>query len=172
DDDKRDAWLTRQTDQLNQSITQDEQRQSALLTLQQDAARLTQQLRNAENAHQQAAQHLSNQQRELSSDRQRLDEELTAFASLLPADTLEALRVEPAATFMQLDRQIAERLAHVEQQKEELAEQQQRQQTLEKEQDRQHSRVQQLQSAEQQFSALAAQQQACQAQLAQLLGEH
>ncbi|MFJ3005975.1 AAA family ATPase [Pseudomonas fluorescens] len=172
DADKRDAWLTRQTDQLNQSITQDEQRQSALLTLQQDAARLTQQLRNAETAHQQAAQHLSNQQRELSSDRQRLDEELTAFASLLPADTLEALRVEPAATFMQLDRQIAERLAQVDQQKEELAEQQQRQQTLEKEQDRQHSRVQQLQSAEQQFSALAAQQQACQTQLAQLLGEH
>ena len=172
DADKRDAWLTRQNDQLNQSITQDEQRQSALLTLQQDAARLTQQLRNAETAHQQAAQHLSNQQRELSSDRQRLDEELTAFASLLPADTLEALRVEPAATFMQLDRQIAERLAQVDQQKEELAEQQQRQQTLEKEQDRQLSRVQQLQSAEQQFSALAEQQQACQAKLAQLLGEH
>ncbi|WP_131670259.1 AAA family ATPase [Pseudomonas parakoreensis] len=172
DADKRDAWLTRQNDQLNQSITQDEQRQSALLTLQQDAARLTQQLRNAETAHQQAAQHLSNQQRELSSDRQRLDEELTAFASLLPADTLEALRVEPAATFMQLDRQIAERLAQVEQQKEELAEQQQRQQTLEKEQDRQLSRVQQLQSAEQQFSALAEQQQASQAKLAHLLGEH
>ncbi|KAA8740404.1 chromosome segregation protein SMC [Pseudomonas koreensis] len=172
DADKRDAWLTRQNDQLNQSIAQDEQRQSALLTLQQDAARLTQQLRNAETAHQQAAQHLSNQQRELSSDRQRLDEELTAFASLLPADTLEALRIEPAATFMQLDRQIAERLAQVEQQKEELAEQQQRQQTLEKEQDRQLSRVQQLQSAEQQFSALAEQQQACQAKLAQLLGEH
>ncbi|WP_095136376.1 AAA family ATPase [Pseudomonas sp. Irchel s3a10] len=172
DADKRDAWLTRQNDQLNQSITQDEQRQSALLTLQQDAARLTQQLRNAETAHQQAAQHLSNQQRELSSDRQRLDEELTAFASLLPADTLEALRIEPAATFMQLDRQIAERLAQVDQQKEELAEQQQRQQTLDKEQDRQLSRVQQLQSAEQQFSALAEQQQASQAKLAQLLGDH
>ena len=172
DADKRDAWLTRQNEQLNQSITQDEQRQSALLTLQQDAARLTQQLRNAETAHQQAAQHLSNQQRELSSDRQRLDEELSAFASLLPADTLEALRVEPAATFMQLDRQIAERLAQVEQQKEELAEQQQRQQTLEKEQDRQLSRVQQRQSVEQQFSALAAQQQASQEKLAQLLGEY
>ncbi|PMQ10641.1 Nuclease SbcCD subunit C [Pseudomonas sp. AD21] len=172
DADQRDAWLTRQNEQLNQSITQDEQRQSALLTLQQDAARLSQQLRNAETAHQQAAQHLSNQQRELSSDRQRLDEELTAFASLLPTDTLEALRVEPAATFMQLDRQIAERLAQVEQQKEELAEQQQCQQTLEKEQDRQLGRVQQLQGAEQQFSALAEQQQACQAKLAQLLGEH
>ena len=83
DADKRDAWLTRQNEQLNQSISQDEQRQSALLTLQQDAARLTQQLRQAETAHQQAAQHLSNQQRELSSDRQRLDEELAAFGNLL-----------------------------------------------------------------------------------------
>ena len=169
---QRDAWLTRHNDQLNQSIAQDEQRQRALLTLQQDAARLTQQLRQAETAHQQAAQHLSNQQRELSSDRQRLDEELTAFGSLLPAETLEALRMEPAATFMQLDRQITERLAQLDQQKEELAEQQQRQQTLEKEQDRQQTRVQQLQTAEQQFSALAEQQQACQLQLAHLLGEH
>ncbi|WP_166217567.1 AAA family ATPase [Pseudomonas atagonensis] len=172
DADKRDAWLTRQNEQLNQSITQDEQRQNALLTLQQDAARLTQQLRQAETAHQQANQHLSNQQRELGSDRQRLDEELAAFGNLLPADTLEALRLEPAATFLQLDRQIAERLAQVDQQKDELAEQQQRQQTLEKEQDRQQTRVEQLHSAEQQFTALAEQQQTCLQQLAQLLGEH
>ena len=172
DADKRDAWLLRQNEQLNQSITQDEQRQSALLTLQQDAARLTQQLRQAEAAHQQAAQHLSNQQRELSSDLQRLDEELTAFGPLLPAETLEALRLEPAATFMLLDRQIAERLTQLDQQKEELSEQQQRQQTLEKEQDRQQTRVQQAQTAEQQFNALAEQQQLCQQKLAQLLGEH
>ncbi|MFP0197889.1 AAA family ATPase [Pseudomonas sp. PHC1] len=172
DSDKRAAWLTRQNDQLNQSITQDEQRQTVLLTLQQDAARLTQQLRQAETAHQQAAQHLSNQQRELSADRQRLDEELAAFATLLPSDTLDALRAEPAATFMQLDRQIAERLAQVDQQKEELAEQQQRQQTLEKEQDRQQGRVQQLQNAEQQLNTLTEQQLASQQKLAQLLGDH
>jgi exonuclease SbcC len=172
DADKRDAWLMRQNEQLNQSITQDEQRQSALLTLQQDAARLTQQLRQAETAHQQAAQHLSNQQRELSSDRQRLDEELTAFGPLLPAETLEALRLEPAATFMQLDRQIAERLTQLDQQKEELSEQQQRQQTLDKEQDRQQTRAQQARTAEQQLNALAEQQQLCQQKRAQLLGEH
>ncbi|MGY2188656.1 AAA family ATPase [Pseudomonas sp. SDO5591_S426] len=169
---KRDAWLAQQNSQLNQSISQDEQRQTALLTLQQDAARLTQQLRHAETAHQQAARHLDNQQRELASDRARLDDELNAFASLLPAETLEALRIEPAATFMQLDRQIAERLAQLDQQKEELAEQQQRQQILEKEQDRQQTRVQQLQVAEQQFNALAEQQQASQQTLAQLLGSH
>lgn len=172
DADKRDAWLAQQNIQLNQSITQDEQRQTALLTLQQDAARLTQQLRHAEIAHQQAAQYLDNQQRELGSDRQRLDEELAAFASLLPAQTLQALRVEPAATFMQLDRQIAERLAQLEQQKQEQAEQQQRQQNLEKEQDRQQTRTLQLQAAQQQFSALAEQQQASQQKLGQLLGEH
>ncbi|MGE8068441.1 AAA family ATPase [Pseudomonas sp. NPDC089569] len=172
DADKRDAWLARQNDQLHLSITQDEQRQSALLTLQQDAARLAQQLRQAEAAHQQAAQQLSNQQRELNSDRQRIDEELTAFAHLLPVDTLEALRIEPAATFMQLDRQIADRLAQVDQQREELGEQQQRQQTLEKEQDRQQTRVQQRQAAEQQYGAMIEQQQTCQQKLAQLLGEH
>ncbi len=172
DTDKRAAWLTRQNEQLNQSITQDEQRQTALLTLQQDAARLTQQLRQAETAHQQASQHLSNQQRELSADRQRLDEELAAFATLLPSDTLDALRAEPAATFMQLDRQIAERLAQVDQQKEELAEQQQSQQTLEKEQDRQQGRAQLLQNAEQQLNALTEQQLASQQKLAQLLGDH
>ncbi|KAB0495152.1 AAA family ATPase [Pseudomonas vancouverensis] len=169
---KQEAWLTRHNDQLNQSITQDEQRQRALLTLQQDAARLTQQLRQAETAHQQAAQHLSNQQRELGSDRQRLDEELAAFASVLPRETLEALRTEPANTFMQLDRQIAERLTQLDQQKEEVAEQQQRQQTLEKELDRQQTREQQLRAAAQQLTELTDQQMACQQRLAQLLGEH
>jgi exonuclease SbcC len=172
DSEKRDAWLAQHNTQLNQSIGQDEQRQNALLTLQQDAARLTQQLRQAETAHQQAARLLDNQQRELGGDRQRLDEELGAFASLLPTETLQALRDEPAATFMQLDRQIAERLAQLDQQKEELAEQQQRQQQLEKEQDRQQSRLQQFQAAEQQLTALVAQQQASQQTLGQLLGEH
>ncbi|WP_223486717.1 AAA family ATPase [Pseudomonas sp. A-RE-19] len=169
---KRDTWLTQQSSQLNQSITQDEQRQTALLTLQQDAARLAQQLRSAEAANQQATQHLLNQQRELSSDRQRLDEELTAFSTLLPAETLEALRNEPAATFMQLDRQIAQRLEQLDQQRDELGEQQQRQQTLDKEQYQQQTRIQQLDAAQQQFAALAGQQQACQEKLTQLLGEH
>ncbi|RON15492.1 chromosome segregation protein SMC [Pseudomonas brassicacearum] len=172
DTNKRDAWLAQQNTQLNQSITQDEQRQTALLTLQQDAARLQHQLRSAETASQQAAQHLSTQQRELSSDRQRLDEELTAFSTLLPGETLEALRNEPAATFMQLDRQIAQRLEQLDQQRDELGEQLQRQQTLEKEQDRQQTRLQQLEVAKQQFDTLAEQQQACQQTLTQLLGEH
>ena len=169
---KRDAWLAQQNSQLNQSISQDEQRQSALLTLQQDAARLQQQLRSAEAASQQATQHLNHQQQALSSDRQRLDEELTAFSTLLPPATLEALRNEPAATFIQLDQQIAQRLEQLDQQRDELGEQQQRQQTLEKEQDRQLTRVQQLDTAQQQFTVIKEQQQTCQQKLAQLLGQH
>ena len=171
DANQRDTWLAQQNAQLNQSISQDEQRQTALLTLQQDAARLAQQLRTAETASLQAAQHLSNQQRELSSDRQRLDEELTAFSTLLPAETLEALRNEPAATFMQLDQQIAQRLEQLDQQRDEISDQQQRQQVLEKEQDRQLTRLQQQETALAQFNALAEQQQACQQKLTQLLGD-
>ncbi|WP_212627347.1 AAA family ATPase [Pseudomonas sp. PP3] len=169
---KRDAWLAQQNSQLNQSISQDEQRQTALLTLQQDAARLQQQLRSSETTSQQATQHLINQQKELANDRQRLDEELAAFSTLLPAATLEALRRDPAATFMQLDQQIAQRLEQLEQQRDELGEQQQRQQTLEKEQDRQQSRSQHLQAMQQQLSALTAQQQACEQTLSGLLGTH
>ena len=172
DANQRDTWLAQQNAQLNQSISQDEQRQTALLTLQQDAARLAQQLRSAETASQQATQHLSNQQRELSTDRQRLDEELTAFSTLLPAETLEALRNEPAATFMQLDQQIAQRLEQLDQQRDEISDQQQRQQVLEKEQDRQLTRLQQQETALAQFNALAEQQQACQQKLTQLLGDH
>ncbi|MFJ2362597.1 AAA family ATPase [Pseudomonas sp. NPDC087697] len=168
---KRDAWLTQQSVQLNQSIAQDEQRQSALLTLQQDAARLQQQLQAADQASQQATQQVAIQQCELSNDRLRLEEELAAFSSLLPATILEGLRNEPAATFMQLDQRVAQRLEQLERQREELSEQQQRQQNLEKEQDRQLTRVQQLEAAQLQFSSLAEQQHAAQQKLAELLGD-
>ncbi|RON09675.1 chromosome segregation protein SMC [Pseudomonas brassicacearum] len=168
---KRDTWLSQQSAQLTQNIAQDEQRQSALLTLQQDAARLQQQLQAADQASQQAAQQLAIQQRELSNDRLRLEEELAAFSTLLPTAILDGLRNEPAATFMQLDQQVAQRLEQLERQREELGEQQQRQQNLEKEQDRQLTRVQQLEAAQQQFTALTEQQHAAQQKLAELLGD-
>ncbi|AZD22053.1 Exonuclease SbcC [Pseudomonas chlororaphis subsp. aurantiaca] len=169
---KRDAWLNQQLSQLNQSIQQDEQRQGALLKLQKDAARLQQQLQAAIEASQEATQQLTQQQQQLGADRQRLEEELSAFATLLPADTLEALRSDPAATFMQIDQQVMQRLEQLDQQKEEQQEQQQRQLALDKEQDRQQTRVQQLQAAQEQFNTLAEQQQAARNKLAQLLGEH
>ena len=169
---KRSDWLAQQLGQLTQSITQDEHRQGALLNLQQNAGRLQQQLQAAQDASQQARQLLVDQQRELSSDRERLDEELNAFASLLPADTLEGLRTAPAATFMQLDQEVSQRLEQLGHQRDELAEQQERQQAIEKQQTHQLHRQQQLDGLLVQVSELASQQQAAQATLSALLGEH
>ncbi|AMN81187.1 SbcC/MukB-like Walker B domain-containing protein [Pseudomonas azotoformans] len=169
---KRSAWLEQQLGQLSQSIAQDEQRQSALLNLQQNAGRLQQQLQAAQEASQQARQLMVDQQRELTSDRERLDQELSAFASLLPAETLEGLRAEPAATFMQLDQQVSQRLEQLGHQRDELAEQHERQQVIEKEQTHQQHRQQQLDALRQQVTELAIQQQAAQAKLSTLLGEY
>lgn len=169
---KRSTWLAQQLAQLTQSITQDEQRQGALLNLQQNAGRLQQQLQAAQDASQQARQLLVDQQRELSNDRERLDEELHAFASLLPAETLEGLRREPAATVMQLDQQVSQRLEQLGHQRDELAEQQERQQAIEKEQTHQQHRQQQLDVLHQHVTELSAQRQAAQEQLTALLGDH
>ncbi len=169
---KRSAWLAQQLGQLTQSIAQDEQRQGALLNLQQNAGRLQQQVQAAQEASQQARQLLVDQQRQLATDRERLDQELNAFASLLPADTLEGLRAEPAATFMQLDQQVSQRLEQLGHQREELAEQHTRQQAIEKEQTHQQHRQQQLDALVQQVTELATQQQAAQHTLSALLGEH
>jgi len=169
---KRSTWLEQQLGQLSQSITQDEQRQSALLNLQQNAGRLQQQLQAAQEASQQARQLLVDQQRELTSDRERLDQELSAFASLLPAEILDGLRAEPAATFMQLDQQVSQRLEQLGHQRDELAEQQERQQAIEKAQTHQQHRQHQLDALIQQVTELTAQQQTAQEKLSTLLGEH
>ena len=169
---KRSTWLEQQLGQLSQSITQDEQRQSALLNLQQNAGRLQQQLQAAQEASQQARQLLVDQQRELTSDRERLDQELSAFASLLPAGILDGLRAEPAATFMQLDQQVSQRLEQLGHQRDELAEQQERQQAIEKAQTHQQHRQHQLDALIQQVTELTAQQQTAQEKLSALLGEH
>ncbi|MBJ2220327.1 AAA family ATPase [Pseudomonas sp. MF7453] len=169
---KRSGWLAQQLAQLTQSLTQDEQRQSALLNLQQNAGRLQQQLQAAQEASQQARQLLVDQQRELAKDRERLDAELATFANLLPAQTLEGLRSAPAATFMQLDQQVSQRLEQLGHQRDELAEQQERQQAIEKQQTHQQHRQQQLDALTLQASELAKQQQVVQEKLSALLGDH
>lgn len=169
---QRSSWLAQQLAQLTQSITQDEHRQGALLNLQQNAGRLQQQLQAAQDASQQARQLLVDQQRELANDRERLDTELSAFASLLPAHTLEGLRSTPAATFMQLDQQVSQRLEQLGHQRDELAEQQERQQAIEKQQTHQQHRQQQLDALNLQVAELAAQHQVVQEKLSGLLGDH
>ncbi|AZE61511.1 MULTISPECIES: AAA family ATPase [Pseudomonas fluorescens group] len=169
---QRSTWLAQQLAQLTQSISQDEQRQSALLNLQQNAGRLQQQLQAAQDASQQARQLLLDQQRELANDRERLDTELNAFVGLLPADTLEGLRSDPATTFMRLDQQVSQRLEQLGHQRDELAEQQERQQAIEKQQTHQQHRQQQLDALTLQVDELAAQQQVIQEKLSAMLGEH
>ena len=169
---RRDAWLRQQLEQLQQSITQDESRLDALLTLQKDATRLQQQLQQAQDASQQAAQQLHKQQEQLAADQQRLEEELASFNNLLPTEVLEGLRRDPASTFMQLDQQVLQRIEQLRERQDEAEEQQQRQLLLDKEQDRQLTRQQQLSDAQQQLDALSQQHQACQERLAALLGSH
>ncbi|MDY7565706.1 AAA family ATPase [Pseudomonas sp. RTC3] len=167
---KRDGWLSQQLSQLSQNITQDEQRQSALLKLQQDAGRLQQQLQSATEASQTATQHVAEQRRQLASDHERLEEELAAFTPLLPADILNGLRNEAAATVMQLDQQVTQRLDQLEQQRDELLEQSGRQQKIEHEQFQQHARAKHLEDLQQRFAALTQQQHTSQQTLAELLG--
>lgn len=168
---KRDAWLTTQLSQLTHSITQDEQRQSALLTLQKDASRMQQQLQAAQQASQTASQQLADQQRQLNADRERLEEELAVFEPLLPAETLAGLRSNASETVMQLDQQVTERLAQLEQQRDEQLEQRERQQKFELEQAQQQSRVRELQVVQEHCAALAVQHQSQQQTLAELLGQ-
>ena len=54
----------------------------------------------------------------LARDSQQLDEELAAFAELLPVEQLQRWREDPAQTFMQLDASIATRLQQLQAQSE------------------------------------------------------
>ena len=167
--DQRAAWLTLRLGQLQQRIAQDEQRQGALLALQKDAARLQQQLRASEQASQAASQQWVEQTRQLTADRQRLDEELDGFSSLLCAATLQRLRDEPTTTFMQLDRQVSQHLAYLEQQRDEQQEQSERQKTLDLQQVEQLNREHLLGERQQRCALLESQAREAQQQLEHLL---
>ncbi|MFJ4066456.1 AAA family ATPase [Pseudomonas sp. NPDC089996] len=171
DDKARSAWLDSQLRRLDEEIGKDEKRQSALLALQKDAARLNQQLQAAEQAQQQAQRHLDQQHQALANDEQQLEQGLNDLASVLPGDVLKALGDDPAHTFLALDQQIAQRLQQLEQRKDEQQEQQARQQQLDKLRDQQQARLQALAQAQQQLATLDTQRQQAHAMLAELLGE-
>ena len=169
---KRAPWLAHRLEQLHYSISRDEERQNALLALQRDAAQLQGDIQRSSDASQLAARQLADQQVQLNADAQRLEEELAAFSSLLPAERLAELRAHTSACFMALDQQVAERLAHLEQQRDELAEHAARSQTLEREQV-QHSHQRSQQDALQQaLDEWLAQQHASKQALHALLGPH
>ncbi|WDY56484.1 AAA family ATPase [Pseudomonas sp. PSKL.D1] len=171
DDKARSSWLDSQLRRLSDEINQDEQRQSALLALQKDAARLTQQLQAAQEAQQQAQRQLDHQHQALASDEQQLRQGLDDLATVLPADVLKALNDDPANAFLALDQQIALRLQQLEQRKDEQQEQQARQVQLERLRDQQQARVQGLEQLQQKLVVLDEQRQHAQVQLSELLGE-
>ncbi|MEW5606775.1 AAA family ATPase [Pseudomonas juntendi] len=172
DDNARSTWLASQLQRLEAEIAQDEKRQSALLTLQRDAARLNQQLQAAQDAQQQAQRHLEQQHQALANDEQQLQQGLHDLAGVLPEQALKALDEDPANAFLALDQQIVQRLQQLEQRKDELEEQQARQTQLDKLRDQHQARVQGLQQLQQQLAALDEQRQQAQAALGELLGEH
>uniref|UniRef100_UPI0028A5DE53 SbcC/MukB-like Walker B domain-containing protein n=1 Tax=Pseudomonas sp. TaxID=306 RepID=UPI0028A5DE53 len=171
DDKARSAWLDSQLRRLDEEIGKDEKRQSALLALQKDAARLNQQLQAAQEAQQQAQRHLDQQHQALASDEQQLRQGLDGLANVLPGDVLKALGDDPANAFLALDQQIAQRLQQLEQRKDEQEELQARQVQLDKLRDQQQAREQTLAHVQQQLAALESQRQQAQAALAELLGE-
>ncbi|WP_110971252.1 AAA family ATPase [Pseudomonas huaxiensis] len=168
----RSQWLDLQLRRLNDDIARDEQRQNALLTLQQDAARLQQQLQAANDASQQATQQLNQQQDALHADEQRLQQELAHFEPLLPADIFAALRDKPAETFLTLDQQLNTRQQLLDQQKDEQQELNERIKQREALELKQQARQQEQDKLQQQLVASETQQQQAREALTALIGEH
>ena len=107
-----------------------------------------------------------------SDDQQRLDEELQALASQLPAARLQALRQSPAQTFMALEQNIAERLAQIEQRDEEQSEFDARARRIEQARSEHARHRTECEQQRQRVEALSAQLQSCAVRLRELLGEH
>ncbi|WP_331832704.1 AAA family ATPase [Pseudomonas sp. LH21] len=171
DDSARGKWLDGQLRRLGDEIDRDEKRQGALLALQKDAARLTQQLQAAGEAQQQAQRHLDQQHQALAADEQQLAQALESLESVLPPEILQALRDDPANAFLGLDQQIAQRRQQLDLRKDELEEQQARQVQLDKLRDQQQARLHSQQQLQQKLAVLDEQRRQAQATLDELLGE-
>lgn len=165
-------WLEHQQQAAHQRIQAEEQQQGALLTLQQQAGAQQQQLQQAQQASQDASRLLAEQSQHLHNDQQRLDEELQAFASVLPASDLDGLLHTPAATFMALDNSVSQRLQHLEQQREEQQEHDERRQRLAQERLLQQGREQAAEAQAEGLARYTQQRQAASERLQALLGQH
>ncbi len=115
---ERSQWLEAQLTTLKDQIANTSQRQQQLLALQQRSETLQQAWQAAREACVEATQQLARQHDALARDSQQLDEELAAFAELLPVEQLQRWRENPAQTFLQLDVSIATRLQQLQAQTE------------------------------------------------------
>jgi len=168
---QRAAWLEQQLASLRQRIDAAEQRQARLLALQQQTEQLQQRWQQARDASQNATAQLEQQRQHLQRDGEQLAAELQAFAGLLPAEVLARWSEAPAPTFMQLDRQVGDRLQQLQQQAELDEEYQQRQRTLDEQRLQQDHRQQTLLTGSERLAELQARQQSAQTSLRQSLGE-
>jgi len=137
---ERSQWLEAQLTTLKDQIANTSQRQQQLLALQQRSETLQQAWQAAREACVEATQQLARQRDALARDSQQLDEELAAFAELLPVEQLQRWREDPAQTFMQLDASIATRLQQLQAQSELADELRQCEQRRSDEQLQQHHR--------------------------------
>ena len=171
-EDQRSRWLEAQLTTLKDQIASASQRQQQLLALQQRSETLQHAWQAAREACVEATQQLARQRDALARDNQQLDQELQAFAELMPAEQLQRWREYPAQTFMELDACIATRQQQLQQQTE-LAEA-----LRQWEQRRSDEQLQQRHRLEKQASCsarLAEREQlllACQQALRASLGEH
>ncbi|MGY4493237.1 AAA family ATPase [Pseudomonas sp. TE3610] len=166
------AWLEKEQHSAAQRILAEEQQQSALLKLQQQAGAQQQSLQQAQHASQEASRLLAEQSQHLLNDQQRLDEELHAFAGVLPASELEALQHTPSATFMALDSSVSQRLQQLEEQREEQHEHEERRQRLGEERLRQQGREQAAAAQGEGLAQFSQQRQAVSERLHAVLGTH
>lgn len=137
---ERSQWLETQLTTPKGQIASASQLQQQLLALQQRSETLQQAWQAAREACVEATQRLARQRDALARDSQQLDEELAAFAELLPVEQLQRWREDPAQTFMQLDASIATRLQQLQAQSELSEELRQGEQRRSDEQLQQHHR--------------------------------
>ncbi|MEQ7921507.1 AAA family ATPase [Xanthomonas sp. WHRI 1810A] len=168
---QRGDWLSERLHTLAQDILTSEQRQTQLLKVQQQAEAMQQQAQAARDASAQAMKQLDDQQRNISLDNQAFEAALQEFEALLPSESLPLWRESATESFMQLDNDIAQRLAQLDQQKDEQQAHSERAKKIELEHVAQLNRQQTHEQLKARLETSQAQQLAGQQRLADLLGE-
>lgn len=168
----RQAWLNEGLARLREQIANDEQQLKGLLAAQTQATQLHNQLRAAQQAAEQAERVVQARQEQLTREQERFDDELRAFATLLPDAMLKALRSAPAKALAQLEDALAERLGLLEQHQAQTLAQGQRQQQTQVGQAQQQGLAQQLDALREGVQALQARREQQCAALTERLGTY
>jgi exonuclease SbcC len=169
---KRQAWLTEAVARLRQQIATDEAQLNGLIAAQTQAAAQQNQLRAAEQAVAEASGAAQAHREQLRREQQRFDEELEAFADLLPAAVLNSWRHDPAQAMEALESALSERLNLLTQHQAETLAHAQRQQRIELSGAHVLSLAQQLEALHASLGSLQQRRTELHAALADCLGEH